>query len=75
MVKQYVKPSLNWRERGFRKPGRKVSPRRAAAKALYNIDGAHNGHHRGMLADDEFLDQIDNCRSEEARRLLLGRSG
>lgn len=52
-----------------RKSGRKADPRREFYRLKYDLHPEHNGAHRRALAN---CAQLDACKDEEARRILLG---
>jgi hypothetical protein len=56
-----------------RRSGPKLDPRREAYKAKYALRPDRNSSARKQLSES-FLDQLDNCKSEEARRILLGKT-
>lgn len=57
-------PSQNWRERGFNKPGRKPDYARQAIKAHFRLTDRQARVLNPL--------QIQNCKDNAARRLLMG---
>jgi hypothetical protein len=55
------------------KRGPKPNKRRAYYMKEYGLKPDHSGAARNTLRES-FLDQLDACQSDEARRLLIGKS-
>ena len=62
----WVSPAKNWRERGFRKPGRKPDATKAVLKSHFGLTESQTRR--------ASFEQLVNCKDAAAVRLLLGKS-
>ena len=61
------RPSANWEQRGYSKPGRKPLEIRDKWIKRFNLNYFNARRHRASM-----WDQIEACQGDEARRVLLG---
>jgi hypothetical protein len=70
-----IRPAVNWRERGFSKPGPKPGLardlRRDKYVKMFNVSNIHPGRTLSVA----LMDQLDRCQSDDARRLLMKNDG
>ena len=68
---RHFSPSKDWKQRGYPKPGRKPDPRIAIFAALVPR-GTMTARRARRLLSIKFLDQLQLCKDNATRRLLLG---